>query len=78
MCLNSARYGISWGALGSAEACFHTARQYVLDRKQFNVPLASFQLIQKDLAEMEIEITLGLQGCLRVGRLRDEERTYLK
>jgi len=72
MCLNSARYGIAWGALGAAEACFQAARQYVLDRKQFDVPLASFQLIQKDLAEMESEITLGLQACLRVGRLRDE------
>lgn len=60
------------GALGAAEACFHAARQYVLDRKQFGVPLASFQLIQRDLADMETEITLGLQGCLRVGILRDE------
>jgi len=72
MCLNSARFGIAWGALGAAEACFHIARKYVLDRKQFGVPLASFQLVQRDLADMETEITLGLQGCLRVGRLRDE------
>ena len=64
-CLNSARYGISWGALGAAEDCWHRARQYVLDRKQFGRPLAANQLIQKKLADMQTEITLGLQGCLR-------------
>src|SRR5512139_3230986 len=71
-CLNSARYGIAWGALGAAEACWHAARQYVLDRKQFGRPLAANQLIQKKLADMQTEITLGLQGCLRLGRLKDE------
>ncbi len=71
-CLDSARYGISWGALGAAESCWHTARQYVLDRKQFGRPLAANQLIQKKLADMQTEITLGLQACLRVGRMRDE------
>jgi glutaryl-CoA dehydrogenase len=71
-CLNSARYGIAWGALGAAEACWHAARQYVIDRKQFGRPLASNQLIQKKLADMQTEITLGLQGCLRLGRLKDE------
>ncbi len=71
-CLNSARYGISWGALGAAEACWHTARQYVLDRKQFGRPLAANQLIQKKLADMQTEITLGLQACLRLGRMKDE------
>lgn len=71
-CLNSARYGIAWGALGAAEACYETARQYVLDRKQFNRPLAANQLIQKKLADMLTEITLGLQSVLRVGRLKDE------
>jgi len=71
-CLNSARYGISWGALGAAEDCWHTARQYVLDRKQFGRPLAANQLIQKKLADMQTEITLGLQGCLRLGRMKDE------
>lgn len=71
-CLNSARYGIAWGALGAAESCWHTARQYVLDRKQFGRPLAANQLIQKKLADMQTEITLGLQGCLRLGRLKDE------
>ena len=73
-CLSSARFGISWGALGAAEACWHAARQYVIDRKQFNRPLAANQLIQKKLADMQTEITLGLQSCLRVGRLRDENR----
>ncbi|MBK5914367.1 acyl-CoA dehydrogenase [Rhodocyclus purpureus] len=73
-CLNSARYGIAWGALGAAESCFHTARQYVLDRKQFGRPLAANQLIQKKLADMLTEITLGLQACLRLGRLKDEGR----
>ncbi len=71
-CLNSARYGIAWGALGAAEACWHIARQYVLDRKQFGRPLAANQLIQKKLADMQTEITLGLQGCLRLGRMKDE------
>jgi glutaryl-CoA dehydrogenase len=71
-CLNSARYGIAWGALGAAEDCFHRARQYVLDRQQFGRPLAANQLVQKKLADMETEITLGLQGCLRLGRMKDE------
>ncbi len=71
-CLNSARYGIAWGALGAAEDCWHTARQYVLDRHQFGRPLAANQLIQKKLADMQTEITLGLQGCLRLGRMKDE------
>ncbi|WP_368646890.1 acyl-CoA dehydrogenase [Castellaniella ginsengisoli] len=71
-CLNSARYGIAWGALGAAEACYETARQYVLDRQQFGRPLAANQLIQKKLADMLTEITLGLQSVLRVGRLKDE------
>jgi glutaryl-CoA dehydrogenase len=71
-CLNSARYGIAWGALGAAEDCFHRARTYVLDRKQFGRPLAANQLIQKKLADMLTEITLGLQSCLRLGRMKDE------
>jgi glutaryl-CoA dehydrogenase len=71
-CLNSARYGIAWGALGAAEFCWHMARQYTLDRKQFGRPLAANQLIQKKLADMQTEITLGLQGCLRLGRMKDE------
>ncbi|AOK28924.1 acyl-CoA dehydrogenase [Burkholderia singularis] len=71
-CLNSARYGIAWGALGAAESCWHTARQYVLDRHQFGRPLAANQLIQKKLADMQTEITLGLQGVLRLGRMKDE------
>jgi glutaryl-CoA dehydrogenase len=71
-CLNSARYGIAWGALGAAEDCYEAARQYVLDRKQFGRPLAANQLIQKKLADMLTEITLGLQSCLRVGRMKDE------
>jgi glutaryl-CoA dehydrogenase len=71
-CLNSARYGIAWGALGAAEFCWHAARRYTLDRKQFGRPLAANQLIQKKLADMQTEITLGLQGCLRLGRLKDE------
>src|SRR3546814_8538322 len=71
-CLNSARFGIAWGAPGAAEACWHTARQYTLDRKQFGRPLAANQLIQKKLADMQTEITLGLQGCLRLGRMKDE------
>ena len=71
-CLNRARYGISWGAMGAAEDCWHRARQYTLDRKQFGKPLAATQLVQKKLADMETEIALGLQGSLRVGRLMDE------
>jgi glutaryl-CoA dehydrogenase len=71
-CLDSARYGISWGALGAAEFCWHTARRYVLDRKQFGRPLAANQLVQKKLADMQTEITLALQGCLRLGRMKDE------
>jgi glutaryl-CoA dehydrogenase len=71
-CLNSARFGIAWGALGAAEDCWHRARQYVLDRQQFGRPLAANQLIQKKLADMQTEITLGLQGCLRLGRMKDE------
>ncbi|MES2183895.1 MAG: acyl-CoA dehydrogenase [Pseudomonadota bacterium] len=71
-CLNSARYGIAWGALGAAESCWFTARQYTLDRKQFGRPLAANQLIQKKLADMQTEIALGLQGCLRLGRMKDE------
>ena len=71
-CLNSARYGIAWGALGAAEDCWFRARQYVLDRKQFGKPLAANQLIQKKLADMQTEITLGLQSCLRLGRMKDE------
>ncbi len=70
-CLNSARYGIAWGALGAAEDCYETARQYVLDRQQFGRPLAANQLIQKKLADMLTEITLGLQGCLQLGRMKD-------
>ncbi len=70
-CLNRARYGIAWGALGAAEFCWHAARQYTLDREQFSRPLAATQLIQKKLADMQTEITLGLQGCLRVGQLID-------
>ena len=71
-CLNSARYGIAWGALGAAEDCYQRARQYVLDRKQFGRPLAANQLVQKKLADMLTEIALGLQGCLRLGRMREE------
>ncbi|WP_374324036.1 acyl-CoA dehydrogenase [Azonexus sp.] len=71
-CLNSARYGIAWGALGAAEACWHTARQYTLDRKQFDRPLAANQLVQKKLADMQTEIALGIQGALRLGRMMDD------
>jgi len=71
-CLNSARYGISWGAIGAAEDCWHRARQYTLDRKQFGRPLAANQLIQKKLADMQTEIALGLQGSLRLGRMKDD------
>jgi glutaryl-CoA dehydrogenase len=72
-CLNNARYGIAWGALGAAEFCWHAARQYTLDRKQFGRPLAANQLIQKKLADMQTEITLGLQACLQVGRMKDAD-----
>ncbi|MCW5747035.1 MAG: acyl-CoA dehydrogenase [Alphaproteobacteria bacterium] len=71
-CLNNARYGIAWGAMGAAEACWQRARDYTMDRKQFGRPLAANQLIQKKLADMQTEIALGLQACLRVGRLKDE------
>jgi glutaryl-CoA dehydrogenase len=71
-CLNSARYGIAWGALGAAESCWHAARRYTLDRKQFGRPLAANQLVQRKLADMQTEIALGLQGCLRLGRLKDK------
>ena len=71
-CLNSARFGIAWGALGAAEDCYAKARQYVLDRKQFGRPLAANQLIQKKLADMATEITLGLQACIRLGRMKEE------
>jgi glutaryl-CoA dehydrogenase len=71
-CLNKARYGIAWGAMGAAEFCWQAARQYTLDRIQFGRPLAANQLIQKKLADMQTEITLGLQGCLRMGRMMDE------
>src|SRR5688500_8639687 len=71
-CLNSARYGIAWGALGAAEDCWFRARSYVLDRKQFGRPLAANQLVQKKLADMQTEIALGLQGCLRLGRMKDD------
>jgi glutaryl-CoA dehydrogenase len=71
-CLNSARFGIAWGALGAAEFCWHTARQYTMDRIQFGRPLAANQLVQKKLADMQTEITLALQGCLRLGRMKDE------
>jgi glutaryl-CoA dehydrogenase len=71
-CLNNARFGISWGVLGAAEFCFDRARQYVLDRKQFGVPLASFQLIQKKLAEMQTDISLGTLAALQVSRLKEK------
>lgn len=73
-CLDNARYGIAWGALGAAEFCWHAARQYSLDRKQFGHPIAANQLVQQKLANMQTAITLGLQGCLRLGRLKDEGR----
>ena len=73
-CLDNARYGIAWGALGAAEFCWHAARQYALDRVQFNQPIAANQLIQFKLANMQTNISLGLQGCLRLGRLKDEGR----
>jgi len=77
-CLNSARYGISWGAMGAAEDCWFRARQYVLDRHQFGRPLAANQLIQKKLADMQTEIALGLQGSLRLGRLKDEGKAAVE
>jgi len=73
-CLNNARYGIAWGALGAAEFCWHAARNYTLDRRQFGRPLAANQLIQKKLVDMQTEITLGLTACVRLGRLKDEGR----
>ena len=73
-CLNRARYGIAWGTMGAAEFCWYAARQYTMDRKQFGRPLAQTQLIQKKLADMQTEISLGLQGCLRMGRLFDEHK----
>lgn len=72
-CLNNARYGIAWGALGAAEACLQIARQYTLDRKQFKRPLAANQLIQKKFADAQTDIALGLQACLQVGRLKDQK-----
>jgi len=73
-CLNRARYGIAWGAMGAAESCWHSARRYTLDRKQFGKPLAANQLIQKKLADMQTEISIGLQGCLQLGRLFDSHQ----
>ena len=73
-CLNRARFGIAWGSMGAAEFCWHAARRYTLERKQFGRPLAANQLVQKKLADMQTEISLGLQGCLRIGRLLDEDR----
>jgi glutaryl-CoA dehydrogenase len=73
-CLNNARYGIAWGAMGAAECCWHAARSYTLDRKQFGRPLAANQIVQLKLADMQTEITLGLTGCLRLGRLKDDGR----
>jgi glutaryl-CoA dehydrogenase len=77
-CLNSARFGIAWGAMGAAEFCWHTALQYTLDRKQFGRPLAANQLIQKKLADMQTEISLGLQAALRVGRMKDEHQNVIE
>lgn len=77
-CLNQARYGITWGTMGAAEYCWHAARQYTIDRAQFGQPLAARQLVQKKLVDMQTEITLGLQGCLRLGRMLDEERLALE
>lgn len=72
-CLNNARYGIAWGALGAAESCLHIARKYTLDRHQFKKPLAANQIIQKKMADMITEISLGLNGCLQAGRLKDQK-----
>jgi glutaryl-CoA dehydrogenase len=77
-CLNKARYGIAWGAMGAAEFCWHAARTYTLERTQFGRPLAATQLVQKTLADMQTEIALGLQGCLRMGRLLDEDRLAIE
>jgi len=77
-CLNKARYGIAWGAMGAAEFCWHAARQYTLDRKQFGRPLAANQLVQKKLADMQTEIVLGLQGALRMGRMMDEDNLAIE
>ena len=77
-CLNKARYGIAWGAMGAAEFCWHAARQYTLDRKQFGRPLAQTQLVQKKLADMQTEITLGLHSALRMGRLMDEDNLAIE
>ena len=77
-CLNKARYGIAWGVLGAAEFCWHAARSYTLERKQFGRPLAANQLVQKKLADMQTEITLGLHACLRMGRLMDEDRLAIE
>ena len=77
-CLNKARYGIAWGSMGAAEFCWHQARQYTLDRKQFGRPLAANQLVQKKLADMQTEITLGLHACLRMGRLMDEDNLAIE
>jgi glutaryl-CoA dehydrogenase len=74
--LNNARYGIAWGVMGAAEYCFHASRQYTLDRKQFGRPLAQNQLIQKKYADIITEIALGLQACLQVGRLKDENKYF--
>ena len=73
-CLNQARYGITWGAIGAAEYCWHAARKYTIEREQFGRPIAATQLVQKKLVDMQTEITLGLQGCLRLGRMLDDER----
>ena len=77
-CLNKARYGIAWGSMGAAEFCWHAARQYTLDRKQFGRPLAQTQLVQKKLADMQTEITLGLHSALRMGRLMDEDNLAIE
>lgn len=74
VCLNNARYGIAWGALGAAEACLHISRAYSLFREQFKRPLAANQLVQKKLVEMMCDISFGFQACLRVGRLKDENK----
>ena len=74
-CLNNARYGIAWGALGAAEDCLNRTKEYVMDRKMFGYPLGSYQLIQFKMAQILTDISLGLQGCLRVGRLKDTENT---
>lgn len=75
-CLNNARFGIAWGALGAAEACMAVARQYTLDRKQFGRPLAATQIVQKKLADMNTELGLALLGCLQAGRLKDQKKYF--